>query len=72
VVAGSAVAGEGNAVSAVRGDPTLAKTISTVDTAGTAQGQLVTALVAADQLLDRVGHYGIGGGAQSMLPTPAP
>jgi hypothetical protein len=72
VVAGSAVAGEGNAVSAVRGDPTLAKTISTVDNAGTAQGQLVTALVTADQLLDKVGQYGIGGGAQSMLPTPAP
>jgi hypothetical protein len=72
VVAGSAVAGDGNAVSAVRGDPTLAKTISTVDNAGTSQGQLVTALVVADQLLGETGHFGVGGGAQSLLPTSAP
>lgn len=68
VVAGSGVAGDGNAVSGVRGDPTLAKTISTVDNVGTSQGRLVTALAAAEQLGGDVGHYGIGAGAQFLLP----
>jgi hypothetical protein len=71
VIAGSAVAGDGNAVSAVRGDPTLAKTISTVDNAGTSQGQLVTVLAVADQILGRTGHYGVGAGAQSLAPASA-
>jgi Copper transport outer membrane protein, MctB len=68
VVAGSSVAGDGNVVSAVRGDPTLSKTISTVDNAGTAQGRLVTALAVAEQLSGRVGQYGVGAGAKSLLP----
>ncbi|HEU4425229.1 MAG TPA: copper transporter [Pilimelia sp.] len=68
VVAGSGVAGDGNAVSGVRGDPTLAKTISTVDNVSTSQGRLVTALVVAEQLSGDVGHYGIGAGAQFLLP----
>ncbi|HEU5107107.1 MAG TPA: copper transporter [Micromonosporaceae bacterium] len=71
VVAGSAVAGDGNAVSSVRGDPTLSKTISTVDNAGTAQGQLVTALAVAEQILSGTGHYGIGAGAESLMPRSA-
>jgi hypothetical protein len=71
VIAGSAVAGDGNAVSAVRGDPTLSKTISTVDNAGTSQGQLVTALAAAEQILGEAGHYGVGGGAVSLMPRSA-
>ena len=70
VVAGSGVAGDGNAVSGVRGDPTLAKTISTVDNVGTLQGRLVTALTAAEQLTGDVGHYGIGAGAQFLMPQP--
>ena len=44
VVGGDGLGAGGNLVSAVRGDPVLAKTISTVDNATTAQGQLVTAL----------------------------
>ncbi|HWG99663.1 MAG TPA: copper transporter [Pilimelia sp.] len=72
VVAGVGVAGTGNVVSVVRGDPALSKTVSTVDNAGTAQGQLVTALAAAEQLAGRIGQYGLGGGAQAMLPTLAP
>lgn len=72
VVASSAVAGDGNAVSAVRGDPTLSKTISTVDNAGTLQGQLVTSLAAAEQLADKAGQYGVGAGAKSRMPKTAP
>jgi hypothetical protein len=68
VVAGLGVAGDGNAVAAVRGDPTLAKTISTVDNVGTSQGRVVTALAVAGQLSGDVGHYGVGAGAQSLLP----
>jgi hypothetical protein len=68
VVAGMGVAGDGNAVAAVRGDPTLSKTISTVDNAGTSQGQLVTALAVAEQLDGGTGQYGVGAGAQSLLP----
>ncbi|HYN93131.1 MAG TPA: copper transporter [Pilimelia sp.] len=68
VVAGAGVAGDGNTVSAVRGDPTLSKTISTVDNAGSSQGQLVTALTTRDQLAGRTGQYGVGAGAQSLLP----
>ena len=60
-VVGGVHGGDGNLVAAVRGDPTLAKTISTVDNAGTAQGQVVTALAAAEQLVHgKVGQYGVG------------
>ena len=72
VIAGSGVAGDGNAVSAVRGDPTLSKTISTVDNAGTSQGQLVSALAVAEQILGGTGHYGIGAGAESLMPRSEP
>ena len=71
VVAGSAVAGDGNAVSAVRGDPTLSKTISTVDNAGTVQGQLAAAMAVQEQLGGGVGQYGVGAGAESRMPHPA-
>jgi hypothetical protein len=68
VVAGNGV-GEGNVVTEIRGDPALTKTISTVDNVPTANGQLVTALALADQLRsNKVGHYGLGAGATSLLP----
>jgi hypothetical protein len=68
VLAGSGSNG-GNVVAVVRGDPALAKTISTVDNANTPAGQVVTALALADQInLNRVGHYGLGAAASSLLP----
>lgn len=70
VVAGSGVAGDGNVVSAVRGDPTLSKTISTVDNAGTSQGQFVTALAVREQLAGKAGKYGVGSGAEALMPEP--
>jgi Copper transport outer membrane protein, MctB len=71
VVAGSG-AGDGNVVAAVRADPALAKTISTVDNANTSQGQVVTALATIEQVrLGQVGQYGLGAGATSLLPKLA-
>jgi hypothetical protein len=67
VVAGVGT-GDGNLISAVRGDPTL-KAISTVDNAGTAQGQVATALATAERVVqDRAGQYGLAAGATSLVP----
>jgi hypothetical protein len=71
VVAGVAV-GDGNLISGVRSDPTLVKEISTVDNASTAQGQVATAVVTAERMVqNRVGQYGLGAGATSLVPKPA-
>jgi Copper transport outer membrane protein, MctB len=71
IVAGSGI-GEGNLVREVRADPTLAKAISTVDNAATAQGQLVTALAVVERLAHgKVGQYGLGTGATSLMPKTA-
>ncbi|BAL91314.1 hypothetical protein AMIS_60940 [Actinoplanes missouriensis 431] len=72
VVAGDG-AGEGNLVSGVRGDPTLVKEISTVDNVSTVQGQVATAMAATERLVqNKVGQYGLGAGATSMVPSAAP
>ncbi|GIF00947.1 copper transporter [Paractinoplanes rishiriensis] len=71
VVAGLG-AGDGNLISAVRGDPTLVKEISTVDNASTVDGQVATALAAAERLVqNQVGQYGLAAGAASMVPKAA-
>jgi Copper transport outer membrane protein, MctB len=68
VIAGSG-AGDGNVVAAVRADPTLSKTISTVDNANTSQGQVVTALATIEQVrLNRAGQYGLAARAASLMP----
>ena len=68
VVAGSG-ASNGNVVAAVRGDPALSKMISTVDNANTSQGQVVTALTTAEQVVGKkAGQYGLGAGATSLMP----
>ncbi|MEV4629559.1 copper transporter [Micromonospora sp. NPDC049523] len=68
IVAGSGTSA-GNVVAAVRDDPALAKTISTVDHANTVQGQVVTALAATEQIVNKkAGQYGLGAGATSLLP----
>ncbi|MFI6763714.1 copper transporter [Micromonospora sp. NPDC050417] len=67
VVAGSG-SSTGNIVQAVRDDPALSKTISTVDHANTVQGQVVTALALIEQIVDKkAGPYGMGPGA-TLLP----
>jgi hypothetical protein len=61
--------GDGNVVTEVRGDPTLAKTVSTVDNAAGPQGTVAAALALAQQLAgDKAGQYGTGAGASSLLP----
>ncbi|WP_229402822.1 copper transporter [Micromonospora okii] len=68
VVAGNGSAG-GNVVAVVRGDPVLSQTISTVDDANTTQGQLVTSLALAQQLVEKkAGQYGVGDNASALLP----
>ncbi|SDZ43903.1 Copper transport outer membrane protein, MctB [Micromonospora pattaloongensis] len=71
VVAGTG-SSAGNVVAGVRSDPALSKTISTVDNANTAQGQVVTTLAAAEQVAsNKTGHYGLGEGATSLMPKQA-
>jgi hypothetical protein len=71
VVAGVEV-GDGNLISGVRGDPKLVKEISTVDNASTAQGQVATAMVTAERTVQgKVGQYGLGAGASSLVPKSA-
>ncbi|MBM2623761.1 copper transporter [Actinoplanes sp. LDG1-06] len=68
VVAGVGV-GEGNLISAVRGDPTLVKDISTVDNASTADGQVAAAMATIERVVDdKVGQYGLAAGAASFVP----
>ncbi|AGL19324.1 copper transporter [Actinoplanes sp. N902-109] len=71
VVAGNGI-GEGNLVSAVRGDPFLVKQVSTVDNASGKQGQLTTALTVIERLVQgKVGQYGLEAGASSKVPKVA-
>jgi hypothetical protein len=71
VIAGDGV-GDGNLISAVRGDPTLVSKISTVDNATTAQGQVTTGLATIERMLqNRVGQYGSAAGASSLVPKAA-
>ncbi|GAA5192157.1 copper transporter [Rugosimonospora acidiphila] len=68
-VATNGATGADNLVSELRADPNLQKTVSTVDNLATPQGQVALALAVDEQLtLNRAGHYGLGGGATSMLP----
>jgi hypothetical protein len=54
-------------VAGVRDDTTLSKQVSTVDDLELAQGQ-VAAVLALSDLERRIGHYGYGNGASSIVP----
>ncbi|HWS35492.1 MAG TPA: copper transporter [Actinoplanes sp.] len=72
VVAGDDV-GDGNLVSGIRNDPTLNPKISTLDNVSTVQGQVATALVVWDRLVQgKIGHYGLGTGVTAIVPSTAP
>jgi hypothetical protein len=58
-------------VSSVRDDASIAKSVSTVDNAVTAYGQLVAVLALAERIGGKTGHYGIGSGATGLLPKTA-
>jgi Copper transport outer membrane protein, MctB len=69
VVTANGAAGAGNVIAALRADPTLSKTISTVDNLATPQGQIATVLALAEQLVQhKAGHYGLDSGASAMVP----
>jgi outer membrane murein-binding lipoprotein Lpp len=69
VVTANGAAGTGNLIAALRGDPTLSKTISTVDNLATPQGQITTVLALAEQLVQhKAGHYGLDSGATALVP----
>jgi hypothetical protein len=71
VVAGNGV-GDGNLISEIRADPTLVKSISTVDNGSTTQGQLATALAVIERVVqNRVGQYGVSAGATYQVPKAA-
>ncbi|MBL7261540.1 copper transporter [Paractinoplanes lichenicola] len=71
IVAGVGV-GEGNLISAVRGDPTLNKKISTVDNVSTTDGQVASAMATVERVVDdKTGHYGLAAGAASLVPKAA-
>jgi outer membrane murein-binding lipoprotein Lpp len=68
-IAANGAAGTGNLVAAVRADPTLSKTISTVDNLATPQGQIATVLALYEQLVEhKAGHYGLDSGASALVP----
>jgi hypothetical protein len=57
-------------ISAVRGDDTLKKRVSTVDDLERVAGRIATVLALHDALPGtEAGHYGLGDGAQSVLPV---
>jgi hypothetical protein len=62
----------GAMVAPVRGDPSLADHVSTLDDAELPQGPL-TAVLALEQAGNGdIGHYGYGEGAHDPIPTPSP
>lgn len=58
-------------VGLLRGDP-LATRLSTVDNIESPMGQTAAVLALEDLGVPRFGHYGVGPGAQRILPQPAP
>jgi hypothetical protein len=71
VVGGNGI-GDGNLVAEIRADPTLVKSISTVDNVSTEQGQLATALAVVERVVaGKVGQYGLSAGATSQVPKAA-
>jgi hypothetical protein len=71
VVSGNGV-GDGNLISEIRKDPTLVKTISTVDNGSTNQGQVATAMAVVERVVqNRAGQYGVSAGSTSQVPKAA-
>lgn len=69
VVTAPGDSGDGNVVTEVRGDPTLSKTVSTVDNISGPQGTVAAALALAQQFGGaKAGKYGTGAGVSSLLP----
>jgi hypothetical protein len=72
VLAGTPEAAADGGLIQVLRDSDAAGRISTVDSAGTATGQVVTILALAQELTGKSGKYGIGSGVGGYVPTPVP
>jgi len=62
--------GEGGLIAAVRADEELAARVSSVDDVDDFAGRLAAVLALADLGAGRIGHFGVGPGAQRLLPAP--
>lgn len=71
VLGPASAAGAGGVISAVRGDDTVSRVASTVDTGGTSMGDITTVLALHEQLIGGAGHYGFAAGAQAPMPKLA-
>lgn len=69
VVAGDAGSARGNGIVALIRDGASKSTVSTVDNADSAFGQVSTVLAVAGALASQVGQYGTATGAQALFPT---
>ena len=64
-----AAAGRGGVLAAVRADRSLAADVSTVDSADTATGQILTVYAVAEQAAGHAGHYGLAPSADATVPA---
>lgn len=72
VVAGRAGSDtDSGVVGAVRGNPSISATVSTVDTLDSAAGRLAAVLALVEQAGGGVGQYGTGAGSQAPVPVLA-
>jgi hypothetical protein len=71
VVAGDTGSAQGNGVVAMVRDGAAKSTVSSVDNADTAFGQVSTTLAVAGIEQSQIGQYGQAKGAQALFPTPA-
>lgn len=69
VVAGDSLSAKGNGVIAAVRNGSAKSTVSSVDNADTAFGQVSTALAMAGAAGSQVGQYGTAAGAQALFPT---
>lgn len=64
--------GRGVFVGQLRADPVVGAKVSTVDNLESPMGQAAAVLAMEQLALPRLGHFGVGPGAQRLLPQPAP
>ncbi|MBC6462709.1 copper transporter [Actinomadura sp. HBU206391] len=72
VLAGPPTAAQDGGLIAMLRRSETASVVSTVDTADTSSGQVVTVLALVTEIGGKSGKYGIGSGVDGYLPTPAP
>ena len=71
VVAGDAASATGHGIVALTRGASVRSTVSTVDNADSALGQMSVVLALADVVKSRVGSYGTQAGTDALFPTPA-